>query len=125
MPSRHHAALLLAIASALGLVPGAPAQCEPQWLPSGGIHGVGGHPGSTVGALTLWDADGNGPGAPQPVIGGKSRVMAGEVDVGAYESEASDPGPNLTTLLQSDSDTRSNSNTLTPPEPLVVFSDSF
>ncbi len=85
MPSRHHAALLLAIASALGLVPGAPAQCEPQWLPSGGIHGVGGHPGSTVGALTLWDADGNGPGAPQLVIGGKFRV-AGDASANCIAS---------------------------------------
>ena len=65
------------------------------------------------------------PDLPESDLGGKSRVMAGEVDVGANESEASDPSPIPTTLLQSDSDTRSNSNTLTPPEPLVVFSDSF
>lgn len=64
------------------------------------------------------------PDLPESDLGGKPRVMAGGLDVGAYESEASDPGPNLT-LLQSDSDTLSKLNTLTPPEPLVVFSDSF
>jgi hypothetical protein len=64
------------------------------------------------------------PDLPAFDLGGKSRVMAGEVDVGANESEASDPSP-IPTLLQSDSDTLGNFNTLTPPEPLVVFSDSF
>lgn len=72
MSSRHCAALVMS--AALAVIPGATAQCDPQWLPTGGIHGVGGYPGSLVQAMALWDADGAGPNAPQLVLGGKYRI---------------------------------------------------
>lgn len=68
--------LLVAAASALCALAGSAwAQCTPQWLPGQQPPGVNG----AVSAMTKWDPDGAGPGAPVLVAGGSFEVAGNAV----------------------------------------------
>ena len=62
----HHHAALLAAASVIFISSPAHAQCE-EWLPGNPRHFP---TGGRVNALTIFDADGAGPGAPELVVAG-------------------------------------------------------
>lgn len=55
------------------LAPCLASQCTTQWLPGGGVSGVGGG----VGAMAHWDPDGTGPLQSLLVVGGSFRVVGG------------------------------------------------